>query len=169
MWSFGIFQFLLKIILSPKRVFFTEIPPRPRMHLWKWPLPRHCKQRFARSPKMQKILAGRLPLPSPRTRLISSSEPRHYLYQYWLHTLKPRQNGRHFPDDILKWTLWNENVWISIKISLKFVPKFRINNIPALVQKMAWHWAGEKSLSELMMVSLLTHIWVTRYKWVNLR
>ena len=30
MWSFGIFQFLLKILLSPKRVFFTEIPPRPR-------------------------------------------------------------------------------------------------------------------------------------------
>ena len=31
-----------------------------------------------------------------------------------------------------------ENVWISIKISLKFVPKDPINNIPALVQIMAW-------------------------------
>ena len=29
--EFGIFQFILKIILSPKRVFFTEIPPRPRI------------------------------------------------------------------------------------------------------------------------------------------
>ena len=28
---------------------------------------------------------------------------------------------------------WNENVFISIKISLKFVPKGQINNIPALV------------------------------------
>ena len=33
-WSFGIFQFLLKIILSPKRVFFTEIPPRPRSRVF---------------------------------------------------------------------------------------------------------------------------------------
>ena len=31
----------------------------------------------------------------------------------------------------------NENVRISIKISLKFVPKGQINNIPALVQIMA--------------------------------
>ena len=32
----------------------------------------------------------------------------------------------------------NENVRISIKISLKFVPKGPNNNIPALVQMMAW-------------------------------
>ena len=31
----------------------------------------------------------------------------------------------------------NENVWTWIKISLKFVPKGQINNIPALVQIMA--------------------------------
>ena len=30
-----------------------------------------------------------------------------------------------------------KNVWISIKISRKFVPKARINNIPALIQIMA--------------------------------
>ena len=29
-------------------------------------------------------------------------------------------------------------IWISIKISLKFVPKGTINNILALVQIMAW-------------------------------
>ena len=33
---------------------------------------------------------------------------------------------------------FNENVWILIKISLKFVAKGSINNIPALVQIMAW-------------------------------
>ena len=43
------------------------------------------------------------------------------------------QNGRHFPDDIFKCISLNENVWIPIKISLKFVPKVRIKNIPALV------------------------------------
>ena len=52
-------------------------------------------------------------------------------------TLRPRQNGRHFADDIFKCIFLNENVWISIGISLKFVPKDPINNIPALVQIMA--------------------------------
>ena len=53
-------------------------------------------------------------------------------------TLRPRQNERHFADDILKCILLNENVWIPIKISTKFVPKGPINNIPALVEIMAW-------------------------------
>ena len=50
-----------------------------------------------------------------------------------VNTLRPRQNGRHFADDIFKCILLNENVWSSIKISLKFVRKGPINNIPALV------------------------------------
>ena len=54
----------------------------------------------------------------------------------------------------------NGNVWIRIKISLKFVPKCPIDNIPALVQIMAWRRPGDKPLSEPMMVSLLTHICV---------
>ena len=68
-------------------------------------------------------------------------------------------------DDIFKWTFLNENVWISIKISLKFVPWGLSNNIPALVQIMAWRRPGDKTLSEPMMVSLLTHICVTRSQW----
>ena len=55
-----------------------------------------------------------------------------------INTLRPRQNGRHFPDDNFKCIFLNENVWRSIKISLKFVCKGPINNIPALVQIMAW-------------------------------
>ena len=51
----------------------------------------------------------------------------------WFNTLRPRQNGRPFADDIFKCIFLNENVWIPIKISLKFVPKGPINNIPALV------------------------------------
>ena len=46
-----------------------------------------------------------------------------------VNTLRPRQNGRHFPDDIFECIFLNENVFISIKISLKFVPKGQINNI----------------------------------------
>ena len=71
-------------------------------------------------------------------------------------TLKPRQNGRPFADDIFKCILLNENVWTSLKISLKFVPNVWINNIPALVQIWAWRQPGDKPLSEPMMVRLLT-------------
>ena len=78
-----------------------------------------------------------------------------------------RQNGRHFADDIFKCVFINENVWIVIKISLNFVPKGRINNIPALVQIMAWRLRGDKPLCEPMMVSLLTNICVTWPQWVN--
>ena len=80
-------------------------------------------------------------------------------------TLKPRQNGRHFPDDILKLIFLNKKLWTSIKLSLKFVPRGPNNNIPALVQIMVWHWSGDESLSEPMMVNLLTHICVTRPQW----
>ena len=47
-------------------------------------------------------------------------------------TLRPRQNCRHFADE--------------------FVPKGPINNIPALVQIMAWRRSVDKPLSESMMV-----------------
>ena len=66
--------------------------------------------------------------------------------------LRPRQNGRHFPDDILKWIFLNENVWILNKVSLKFVTRTPINNIPALFQIVAWHRPGDKPLSEPVMV-----------------
>ena len=53
----------------------------------------------------------------------------------------------------------NEKLWISLQISLKFVSKVPINNIPALVQLM--------TLSEPMMVTLLMRICTTRPQWVN--
>ena len=83
-----------------------------------------------------------------------------------INTLRPRQNGRRFADDTFKRIFLNENVRILIKISLKFVPKGPINNIPALVQIRAWRGSGDKPLSEPMLVSLLTHICVTRPQWV---
>ena len=84
-----------------------------------------------------------------------------------INTLRPGRNGRHFADDTFKPIFLNENIGISIKISLQFVPKFQINNIPALVQIMAWRLVGAKPLSELMMVWWLTHICVTRPQCVN--
>ena len=70
--------------------------------------------------------------------------------------------SRHF-----KWIFVNENIWIPIKIWLKFVSKGSINNIPALVQIMAWGRPGHKPLSEPMTVNLPTHICITRPQWVK--
>ena len=70
--------------------------------------------------------------------------------------------------DIFKCIFLNENVWISIKISLKCICKGPINNILALVQIMACRLPGDKPLSEPMMVSLLEHIYVTCPQWVNI-
>ena len=80
-------------------------------------------------------------------------------------TLRPRQNGHHFPDDIFKYIFLNENVFISIKISLKFVPQCPIYNIPALVQIIAWRRPGHKPLPEPMMdigidTSIFGHPWL---------
>ena len=68
-----------------------------------------------------------------------------------------------FQTTFSKWIFLNENIWISLKVSLTFFfTKVRINNILELVQTMV----GAKPLSEPMMVSLLTHICVARPQWV---
>ena len=88
-----------------------------------------------------------------------------YFCLYIYNTLRPRQDGRHFPDDIFKCIFLNENARILLKKSPKFVPNVGIHNIPALVQIMAWRRSRDKPLSEPMMVNLLTHICVTRPQW----
>ena len=84
-----------------------------------------------------------------------------------INTLRSRRNGPHCADDFFKYIFLNENTWISIEISLKFVPMGPKNNIAALVQIMAWRRPGDKPLSEPMMVRLLTHKFVTQPQWVN--
>ena len=66
-------------------------------------------------------------------------------------TLSPRQNGRRFTDHIFKFISLNENIGISIIMSLKYVPRGPIDNKPALVQVMAWRRTGDKPLSEPLM------------------
>ena len=104
--------------------------------------------------------------PNP-TSVIKSNHKQHITsaVEFFI-TLRPRQYGRHFPDDIFKCIFLNENVWILITISLIFFPRVELNNIPALVQIMAWRRRGDKPLSEPMMVSLPTLICVTRLQWV---
>ena len=64
----------------------------------------------------------------------------------WLNILRPWHICPHFQDGIFKCIFL-----ISLKISLKFVPEFRINTIPTLVQIITWHRPGDKPLSEPMM------------------
>ena len=66
--------------------------------------------------------------------------------------MRSRQNVHRFSNDIFKCIFMNENVRRSIKIPVKFVPKGPINNIPALVQIMAWRRSGHKPLSEPIIV-----------------
>ena len=54
-----------------------------------------------------------------------------------------------------------------LTISLKIVPKVRMNNIAASVQIMVWRRPGNRPVSEPMIVNLLTHICATRPQWVN--
>ena len=71
---------------------------------------------------------------------------------------------RHFQMDFLEWKCMNFDLFT---ISLKFDPRGPVNNIPSLVQIMAWRRPGDKPLSEPMTVSSLTHICVTRLQWVK--
>ena len=112
---------------------------------------------------------------------LEASPENHHFFRQWfcaqqaiscanddlVNPLRPRQNGRHFADDLFKCIFLNENIWILLEISLKFVPKGPISNIPALVQIMAWCRPGDKPLSETMMARLQTHICITRPQWVN--
>ena len=84
-----------------------------------------------------------------------------------VNTLRQRWNRCHFADNIFKCIFLNENLLLSIRISLKFIPKGPINNIPALVQIMTWCRPGHKPLSEPIMIILLTYICITWPQWVN--
>ena len=47
--------------------------------------------------------------------------------------LRPRQNGRYFPDDMFRSVFMNDKFCILINISLNFVPEGPIDNNPSLV------------------------------------
>ena len=71
------------------------------------------------------------------------------VYCRYFYTLRLRQDDRYFTDDIF----FNENLWISYKISLKYAPEGLIANMAALVQIMSGCQWGNKPLSEPMMAS----------------
>ena len=81
-----------------------------------------------------------------------------------LHSLRPTQNGRHFPDDIFKYISWMKRFEFWMKFWLQFIPTGQIDNNKALIQIMAWCRIGGKPLSKLMM-----RICVTRPRRVRVK
>ena len=74
----------------------------------------------------------------------------------WLNKLRPRQDGRHFPGDIFKCISLNEDVWIFIKISLKFVPRVQLTILLWL------RWLGT-----IQATSHYLNLWWLVYWWKN--
>ena len=76
-----------------------------------------------------------------------------------------------FADNTFEYKFVNENVLISIKISLNFVHKGPIDNKSSLVQVMAWHQIGDKPLHEPMMSQFndayMRHLWPLLLTWFN--
>ena len=70
-------------------------------------------------------------------------------------TLRPRQNGRNFADDISKCILLNENNPNSINISLKFALAGRINNI-AMTRRTTQPWMFLWSLLHTLISMIFT-------------
>ena len=64
-----------------------------------------------------------------------------------------------FSNDIFKCILLNENVWMSIKISLKCFPKGPIYNIPAFVQIMVIIWTNDGWVTDAYMHHSATMHW----------
>ena len=75
-----------------------------------------------------------------------------------LHTFRPRKNGPHFADDVFKRIFLSENYFISIQISLKYVPSSLIINMQPLSEPMGslvnWRIYAALSPNELMSLQL---------------
>ena len=141
----------------------TEMWLTPSLHAELWQFSPHALAFFMLSLSIVINITHRYKMDTNIYKMHSNTQ----IGKISVNTLRPGQNGRHFADDIFKCIFLNQNAWTPIKISLKCVPKGPINNIPALVQMMAWRRPGDKPLSEPMMFFLLTHIGVTRPQWVK--
>ena len=71
-------------------------------------------------------------------------------------------------DDIFKYIFFDEKYSISIRISLKFVPRGLIDNRPVLVQVIAWRRTGDKPLPEQTLTQFTDAcICGTWGRWIN--
>ena len=89
----------------------------------------------------------------------------HSLHSIQMYTefkeLRPKEAGHHFTDNIFKCFFLNENLWISINISLKFVLEGQSNNIPSLIQIMACADQATSHYLNQWWLRLVTHIYTS--------
>ena len=85
----------------------------------------------------------------------------------WVNSSPLDKMAADLADDIFKCIFMNEKFCSFIRISLKFVPKGPINNIPAFVQIMALHLPGNKPLSEPMMTQCIDSYMRHWGRWVK--
>ena len=82
-------------------------------------------------------------------------------------THRPRQNGRQFPDDISNVSYCIQIYTFRLTFHWSVFRWGPFNNIPTLVQIIAWCRLCDKSLFASMMVSLRTYVCVNRLQWVK--
>ena len=139
-WSNSIFKcsFVNKNVSISIKIPLNFVPKRPIDNKW----------------SLAQVMAWRRTgdKPLPEAMMSQFNEMMHICVTQpqWVNTLVPRQNGHHFAGDSFKCVSLNENVWISLIISLRFVSVGQIQ-FSVLIQVMAWCQTGVKPLSELMM------------------
>ena len=69
-----------------------------------------------------------------------------WTYRAYLNTLRLRQNGCYFTDDIFKWLFLNKDFHVMIEITLNFIPQGPIDNKWILFQIVVWCQSGNKPL-----------------------
>ena len=86
--------------------------------------------------------------------------------QCWfiIHTLRPRQHGYQFADDIFK---INFLAWKLYSNSQELVSKYPINNKPAMVQTLVWRQLMTSHDLNQWWPNLWTHLCITWPQWVD--
>ena len=81
-----------------------------------------------------------------------------FILRNTFNTLRPRRNYYHFAEDIFNYILLQcMNFAYDFRI-VEFLPKVRINNVPALLQIMAWRRASDEPLSEPTLASVFAFL-----------
>ena len=90
-----------------------------------------------------------------------------YLLYTVFNTLRPRQDGCLFADDILKCIFLNGNSWIPNKISWEYVALRLIDNKPSMVQIMGCRRAGDNPIIWTNDGTVYWRIYEIRPRWVK--
>ena len=91
-----------------------------------------------------------------------------WLYAHF-NTLRQKQNGRHFLDDFSNAFSWKKIYEFQLRFNFFRSLCLRVQLLTFRHRLRQWLGAGDRPLSGPMLVSLPTHICITRLQWVNKR